>query len=99
MAPAPSEDFVHDYVEEVVRAGLMLSELLADLIEGVPEDAYPGEAPGAVVFGMLVGTIRPTAEAAGEQTVREATALLAASCERTLADLRRAAKLARRLDA
>src|SRR5437868_14884820 len=35
-------DFVDDFVVEVVRTGLMLSDLRADVIESLPEDAYPG---------------------------------------------------------
>jgi hypothetical protein len=90
-----SADFVHDLVLQVVRTGLMLSDLLADLIEELPEDAYPGECAGEVVFEMLVGTIRPVGIAAGEEAVRSATALLAACSDRTLADLRQACELAR----
>lgn len=74
----------------------MLSGLLADLIEGIPDDAYPGETPAEVVLDMLVGTIRPTALAAGESVVLDATALLAACGDRTLEDLRLALELSRR---
>jgi hypothetical protein len=96
VKPGCTEDFARDFVEQVLRTGLMLSNLLADLIEILPEDAYPGESSAEVVLDMLVGTVRPAAAAAGERSVREATALLAAASDRTLADLRGAVELARR---
>jgi hypothetical protein len=91
-----ASDYARDFVEEILRTGLMLSNLLVDLIEDLPDDAYPGERPADVVLEMLIGTIRPVAKAAGEPSVRSATALLAASSDRTLADLRAALELARR---
>ncbi len=35
-------DPVHVFVVEVLRTGLMLTDLMADLIEITPEDAFPG---------------------------------------------------------
>jgi hypothetical protein len=83
-------------VEEVLRTGIMLSELLDNLIDSLPEAAYPGESHAEVVLEMLIGTIRPVADAAGEKSVRSASALLASTRARTLTDLRRAAELASR---
>jgi hypothetical protein len=40
---------------------------------------------------MLAGTIRPAADAAGAETLRQATALLGAASDRVLTDLRAAA--------
>jgi hypothetical protein len=45
------------------------------------------------VLEMLIGTIRPVADVAGERSVRSAAALLASSRARTLSDLRRASEL------
>ena len=89
-------DYVRDFVEEVLRTGSMLLELLDDLIESVPEDAFPGESVIEVVLGMLTETVSPAAKSAGEASVRSAVALLADSSSRALADLERAAALARR---
>ena len=55
----------------------MLSELLAGLIESLPEDAYPGEDNAEVVLDMLVGSIRPVVEAAGGESAHSATTLIA----------------------
>ncbi len=94
MPPAPTDDYAQEFVEQVLRTGLMLTGVAADLIDALPDDAYPGENNADVIIEMLVGTIRPAVEAAGEPLVRNCTALLAASGERALADLRLAAQLA-----
>ena len=86
-------DPARDFVEELLRTGLMLGNLLADLLEGMPDDAFPGENPAEVLVQMLTGSARPVLEAAGERTLEEATALLWAVSDRTLADLRRALEL------
>ncbi len=77
----------------------MLSELLADLFESLPDNAYPGESNAEVLLEMLVGTIRPVAEAAGSQSVMSATALIVDSRDKTLSHLRRVVQLARHRDA
>ncbi len=38
---------------------------------------------------MLIGSVRPVADAAGKESVRSAVALIAATSDRTLTDLRR----------
>jgi hypothetical protein len=98
MQPTGTGDYVRDFVEEVLRTGSMLLELLDDLIESVPEDAFPGESIIDVVLDMLTETISPAAQAAGEVSVRSAVALLADSSSRALADLEHAAELARRTE-
>ena len=70
MTRPPSEDYVRDFVEEILRTGLLLVDLVAGLIESLPDDAYPGESNAEVVLDMMTGTIRPAAEAAGETLVR-----------------------------
>jgi hypothetical protein len=83
------------FVEEVLRTGLMLSNLLADLLEDMPDDAFPGENPAEVLVQMLTGSVRPVLEAAGGRILEEATALLGAMADRTLSDLRTALELSR----
>jgi hypothetical protein len=94
MRRSPTDDYVRDFVEELLRTGLLLIDVAADLIESLPEDAYPGESNAEVVLDMMTGTIRPAAEAAGETLVRGAIALLDATGSRTLDDLERAVELA-----
>lgn len=93
IAPVPYAD-VHALTEAVLRAGVMLSDLLGNLLEELPEDAFPGEGHVDVLVEMMTGTIAPVADAAGAGTVHEVTALLGAVCDRVVADLRAALDLA-----
>jgi hypothetical protein len=90
------EDPARVLVEEVLRTGLMLSNVLATILEDLPEDAFPGEEPAAVLVEMVVGSIRPLAEAAGATTVTQTVALLGALSDRVVADLRAARDASRR---
>jgi len=82
-------------VEETVRTGLMITGLLDDLLQELPDDAFPGESPVDVLLEMLSGTIRPATKAAGDEIVCELTALLGALSDRIMTDLRAAAVAAR----
>ena len=94
-APAgpDSDEFVEAFVWQVIRTGFMIQELLCNLLEDLPEDAFPGEDTGHVLVEMLTGAIRPVAERAGEPLVRQATRLLNASGETVIEDLRAALAL------
>ena len=85
---------VHALTEAVLRAGVMLSDLLGNLLDELPEDAFPGEGHVDVLVEMMTGTIAPVADAAGTKTVHDTTALLGAACDRIIADLRAALDLA-----
>lgn len=93
---ADDRDQVREFVETVLRTGFMLTDLLGNILDALPEDAFPGESPAEVLVEMLTGSIRPVADAAGPHAVLDATALLGAMGDRTLEDLRAAAELARR---
>jgi hypothetical protein len=92
----PTDDEVRAFLEELLRTGLSLTDVLSHLLEALPDDAFPGEESGEVLIEMVAGSIRPAADAAGAQTVNGATALLGAVRDRTFADLRAAAARARR---
>jgi hypothetical protein len=87
-------DEVREFVEELLRTGCVLTDLLGALLDELPEDAFPGEHPAEVLIEMLTGTVRPVAEAAGAEVVRTTIALLDAVGNRTIADLRAAAERA-----
>jgi hypothetical protein len=92
--PIPYED-VRELTVTVLRTGVMLSDLLGNLLEDLTDDTFPGEVPADVLIEMLTGTIMPVARTAGERTVRETIALLEAVGDRVLADLRATLDLAR----
>ena len=86
----------HALTVTVLRIGVMLSELLGDLLEDMPEDAFAGEKNADVLIEMLTGTIMPVANGAGAQVVHETIALLEAIGDCVLSDLRATLALARR---
>ena len=82
-------------IEELLRTSFALGDVLAALLDELPEGAFPGEENGAVLIEMVVGTCRPAVAAAGDETCRDAIALIGAIRDRVLEDLRDAAALAR----
>ena len=101
MTPSPETpdsvlDDTYDLIEEVLRTGFVLAGLIEDLLDALPEDAYPGEVPAEVVLDMIAGSAHPAAAAMGADTVRQATALVGAMSDRVIEDLKTASKLARR---
>ena len=91
-------DEVTAFTEELLRASLTLSDVMGELVEGLPADAYPGEHPGAVIVEMVFGTIRTVLEGTDRDSLESATQLIAAACARVLEHLRLALELSRRMD-
>jgi hypothetical protein len=88
-------DAGRELIEELLRAGLALTDLLSSLLEEIPEGAFPGEDSGEVLMEMVVGSCLPAIEAAGERDCRTAAALIGAIRDRVFDDLRAAAEIAR----
>lgn len=87
-------DAVHGFVQELLRSGLALLDLVSSLIEELPDEAFPGEDNAEVLVEMVVGSSRPALEAIGGSECRSATRLIEVVWERVMADLRDAAALA-----
>ena len=87
--------YARAFVEEVLRTGMGLGDLLSDLIDSLPDDAFPGENTAEVLVEMVAGSVQPVLAAAGEEAVEEARALLGALCDKTLLDLALAVDRAR----
>jgi hypothetical protein len=96
MTVGQPEDHVATFTEELLRTGVMLSDLAADLIEALPAEHYPGEAPGAVVIEMITGTISTALADTDENEVAQATQLIRAASDRVLEHLRLALELSKR---
>lgn len=92
-SPSPQTE-AHEFIYLLVRGGLVLTDLFSDLLEALPDDAFPGEEPGEVLLEMAAGSITPVVAAAGSRTVHEASALIEATIDRILDDLTLAAALA-----
>lgn len=98
MSQPPSStdrfDVTRALIEELLRTGFALGDLIGSLLEDLPDDAFPGEENAAVLIEMVVGTCLPVVEAAGEADCRAATALIGALKDKVIADLQSAAELA-----
>lgn len=88
---------IRDFVFALLRTGYMLSHLAADLVDALPDDAYPGEDSAAVVLEMLCGTIASALESADPCAVEQATELLELATERTVEHLRLALAMSQRM--
>jgi hypothetical protein len=82
-------------IEELLRTAFSLGSIYAPLLADLPEDAFPGEDPGAVLIEMLAGSSLGAAQAIDEADWRSAAALVKAVRESVLGDLRVAAELAK----
>ena len=94
----PTEDplvkTTQELVDEMILTAVALDNVLGSLLAEVPDDAFPAEDKTDVLLQMIVGSVVPAARAAGEDSCRTATALIAAMRERVLADLHAAAEAA-----
>jgi hypothetical protein len=102
MSPIESigdQDEVGRFVLELLRTGVMLSDLAGDLIESLPEDAYPGEDNGEVILEMLIGSVRGVLGETEPDQLRSATRMVECAAERVIEHLRLALELRRRMDA
>ena len=91
----PEHDDVRALVEELLRTGLMFTDVLSGILDDLPDGAFPGEDSGEVLVEMLTGSVRPVADAAGPAVVKSAITLVGAMADRTVSDLRRALEVAR----
>lgn len=93
VASPDSTDAIREFVLELLGTGSMLSELVSNLVDELPPDAYPGDEPAAVVVEMLWGTIATALAAAEPADVRRAAELIAQARLRTLEHLQLAQAL------
>jgi hypothetical protein len=81
-------------IEELLRTAFSLGSVYAPLLADLPEDAFPGEDPGAVLIEMLAGSSLAAAQVVDEADWESTTALVKAVRDSVLSDLRVAAELA-----
>lgn len=97
MQRGREDDHICRCVLELLRTGSMLSDLVWNLVEALPDDAYPGEEPAAVVLEMLCGTIATSLTSVDPRDVRRATELIDCARARALEHLELACDLSRRI--
>jgi hypothetical protein len=61
------DEDVRGFVEEIVRTGLILSDLLSRLLDDLPKDAFPGEDRVEVLLEMLTERSSPRRVPPGRQ--------------------------------
>jgi hypothetical protein len=88
-------ELTDELVSEVIRAAVTLEELFSGFLPDIPDDAFPGEDKAQVLFEMVLGSVEPATDAAGERDCRVAIALIGSIRERIIDDLHTAAELAR----
>jgi hypothetical protein len=91
------EPHISEFVLKLVGTGIWLSELAADLVESLPDDAYPGEEPGAVILEMLCGTAATVLGSVDPQEVERATELIELARDRTVEHLQLTLEMSRRM--
>lgn len=77
-----------DLIEELLRTAFSLGSIFAPLLADLPEDAFPGEDPGAVLIEMLAGSALQAAHAVDEADWQSTATLAKAVRESVLSDLR-----------
>jgi hypothetical protein len=97
MALSGQAAHVTAFTHELLRTGVMLSGVAADLIELLPSDAYPGEDPAAVVLEMVVGSVQTAIGGASQEELERATELIAVAADRIVEHLQLALVLSRRM--
>jgi hypothetical protein len=93
----PTAEHHIERVLGLLRTGAMLSELVSNLIDVLPTDAYAGEEPRAVVIEMLCGTVGTALLSADQRDLRRATELIDLAGTRALEHLQLACDLSRRI--
>src|SRR5690242_852778 len=96
MDVAGVEPHISEFVLKLVGTGIWLSELAADLVEALPDDAYPGEEPRAVVLEMLCGTAATVLGSADPRDVERATELIELARDRVVEHLQLTLEMSRR---
>lgn len=91
------EAHISEFALKLIGTGIWLSELAADLVEAIPDDAYPGENPGAVVLEMLCGTIATVLRSVDPSDVESATGVIELARERTVEHLHLTLEMSRRM--
>ena len=92
-----TQDHIDQFVLSLIRTGLLLTDIAGELAEALPDDAYPGEEPGAVVIEMMSGTIRTGLETVDPELVAEATDMMDLALDQVQEHLQLALSLSKRM--
>ena len=91
------QDHIDLFVRSLIRTGLLLTDVAAELAESLPAAACPGEEPAAVVLGMVCGSIRSVLETVEPELIEASAELMEMAIDRVEEHLRLALELGRRM--
>ncbi len=91
------QDHIDLFVRSLIRTGLLLTDVAAELAESLPSAACPGEEPAAVVLGMVCGSIRSVLETVEPELIEASAELMEMAIDRVEEHLRLALELGRRM--
>lgn len=95
--PAPPHPTPERLVTELVRSGLMFSDVLATLTEVIEETGmYPNEHPAEVAIEMAAGSVQMDLRGRDPSELERAIDLIVTARDRLLTDLKLAAELSAR---
>jgi hypothetical protein len=92
---APPAPHVQAYVEQLLNAGGTLLKLLDNLADAVVANGSMGEEAAGEILGMLTGTVAVRLSSIPAADFVRATELMQLAVDGVLADLERAAELAK----
>jgi hypothetical protein len=90
-------EHIDRFALELLRTSWMLCGLVDNLVDALPEDAYPGEDRGSVVIEMLFGSIASGLEDVEATDLARAAELIERAGARVIEHLEVARGLSRRM--
>src|SRR6266567_2853932 len=97
MEPIPESIQIHEFVFALLRTGAMICELVDNLVDALPDDAYPGEEKGGVVVEMVRGTIAMALRSLDEADVQRCREVIELASDGLIEHLRVACELSARM--
>jgi hypothetical protein len=97
MEPQNGNDRVDYFVLVLLRTAAMLCNLVDDLVDALPDDAYPGEDHDSVVVEMIGGTIATALRSIEPGDVACATEVIELASDRVIEHLKLACELSQRI--
>jgi hypothetical protein len=87
VVPERTDDFVRDFVVELVRSAHLFGPNVCRMIEALPEDEFPGEDRFEVVVDLVVEAVGHIVARWGEEEeVRSAASLVGCTTDRARVD-------------
>jgi hypothetical protein len=97
MAYSCGSEDIDRFAVVVLRTSWMLCELVENLADGLPQDAFPSESQGSVVVEMLFGSMATALESVDPTDVVRAADLIELTIDRVIEHLQLAHGLSRRI--